>query len=231
MNLLNTMEFVRKARGMRWLQLCVVNLRILIGFAFLPASLKKMLSQPFTDPEKVGVFHEFLHGFYNVHGFYEFVGAMQFIAAVLLMTQRFALLGALVALPMLTAITALCWSSAGLPTTVVVTLMTLGTIGLLLWDVQRWRAIFARDHSSFALQVDSGPVQIDPALWERCGSGILFLYLGAALLQGGIYRPRGVELDNPAFYILPLITLFPLVTWILDRSRFQARTKSARPLS
>lgn len=218
-----TDELILKARQLRWLHLCVVNLRILIGFAFLPASLKKLLGQPFTDPEKTGVFHEFLHAFHEVGGFYHFVGAVQLLAAVLLMTQRFAAVGAALALPMLGAISALCWSSAGLPTTTVVTLMTIGTVGLLLWDVQRWRAIFASDEEGLRIDILPAAPVIDRRLWQRCGIAILLVYLGTALAQGGIYRPRGIELDNPAFYLLPLITLLPIVTWRVDRARFLAR--------
>jgi hypothetical protein len=216
-------QLVRKARDQRWLNLCVVNLRILIGFAFLPASLKKMLGQPFTDPDKSGIFHEFLHAFHDVGGFYHFVGGLQFLAAVLLITQRFAVLGAVLALPMLFAIGALCWSSAGIPTTTVVTLMTLGTIGLLLWDFHRWGALFLDDGASVEVSVPEAASVIDRRLWQHCGTAILLVYLAASALHGGIYRPRGVELDNPAFYLLPFIALFPFVTWLIDRARYRDR--------
>lgn len=214
-------QLVRKAREQRWLNLAVVNLRILIGFAFLPASLKKLLGQPFTDPDKVGLFHEFLHAFHDIGGFYHFVGGLQLLAAVLLITQRFAALGAVLALPMLVAIGALCWSSAGIPTTTVVTLMTLGTVGLLFWDFHRWRAMFLADGAGMELSVPEGASVIDRRLWQHCGTAILLVYLAASLLHGGIYRPRGVELDNPAFYLLPFIALFPFVTWRIDRARYR----------
>src|SRR5512139_2368927 len=99
-----------RLRRKRWAHLVVVNLRILIGFAFLPAALKKILDQPFTDPANTGRFHDFLDAFHATGWFYQFVGVAQLCAAVLLCTQRFALAGAFVALPILTAITAFCWS-------------------------------------------------------------------------------------------------------------------------
>ncbi len=208
-------------RQKRWAQLFVVNLRIFIGLAFLPASLKKILGQPFTDPEKTGVFHEFLHAFHSVDGFYQFVGVMQLVVAVLLMTQRFATLGAALALPLLVAIGALCWSSAGIPTVTVVTLMTFGVIGLLLWEADRWRGIFASEESSLEIKILAIPALVDRKLWSRCGAAIILVYVAVSLSQGGVYRPRGVELHNPAFYLLPLIVLFPIVTWLIDRSRFK----------
>ena len=92
-------SWIHELRPSRWAQLCVVNLRILIGFAVLPAGLKKLCGEPFTDPDKVGVFHEFLHAFYAAKPLYFLVGALQVTAAFLLMTQRFATLGALLPLP------------------------------------------------------------------------------------------------------------------------------------
>ena len=109
----------------------MVNLRIVLGFAFLPAGLKKVLGQPFTDPDVVGVFHDYLRAFHATGGFYRFVGAVQIAVALLLMTQRFASLGALLALVVFTAIAALCWSTGAWFTAVMVTLMKAGA-GVLL---------------------------------------------------------------------------------------------------
>jgi uncharacterized membrane protein YphA (DoxX/SURF4 family) len=212
-------ETVSSLRERRWANLAVVNLRILIGFAFLPAGLKKVLGQPFTDPDNVGVFHEFLHAFLATGPFYRSVGVVQLIACALLMTQRFATVGAVVLLPVLAAITALCWSTAGVPTIVTVTLMLLSTVGLVIWDLPKWRAIFASDQRVTEIRVDPIPAVIDRRLWQRCGLAILAVYAAACAIRGGVYRPRGLELDEPAFYLLPAIAVIPLVTWLIDRSR------------
>ncbi len=215
-------ELVHRARRVRWINVAVVNLRFLIGFAFVPAALKKVLDQPFTDPANHGRFHDFLHAFHATGWFYGFVGVMQLIAAVLLCTQRFATLGALVALPILTAITAFCWSTGVYPTAVIATLMWLGTIGLVLWDVDKWRAITAREGSVVMASRDRLP--IDLALWGRCGWAIIVVYLGSSLLKGGVYRPRGIELDEPAFYVMPAVLLMPIITFVIERRRrVQAR--------
>ena len=219
--------WIRDLREKRWAQLFVVNLRIFIGLAFLPASLKKLLGQPFTDPEKTGLFHEFLHAFHAIDGFYQVVGGLQLCAALLLMTQRFATLGAMVALPLLLAISALCWSSAGIPTVTVVTLMTLGTLGLLLWEMDRWRALFGVEGEAFEISASPLPELVDRKLWGQCGLAIVVVYGAVTLSQGGVYRPRGVELDTPAFYLLPAIVLFPIVTWLVDRTRYRRRQSSA----
>lgn len=222
---------VAAARRRRGLHLLVIQLRFLIGFAFLPAGLKKILGQPFTAVENHGRFHDFLHAFRDTGGFYHSVGALQLVAAALLITQRFALLGALVALPILTAILALCWSTAGIPTTVVVTLMWGGTIGLVLWDVRKWRDVVSADHAALA----STPLVVDAVapvvhgLWAACGVAIIGLYLAMTVLAGEIYRPRGMEWSVPSFYLLVAMPLLPFATWIYERRRRAAHRATVQP--
>lgn len=207
-------------RRKRWANLMVVNLRILLGFAFLPAGLKKVLGQRFTDVANHGPFHDFLHAFFATGFFYSFVGVTQLVAALLLMTQRFALLGALLALPIFSAILAFCWSTGVVPTAVMVTLMWSGTVGLLIWDSERLRPIVQASAARPAGGgQDDGEPPIELSLWARCGWAILLLYLTSCALAGGVYRPRGVELHQPAFYVLPTIALIPVITGLIERRR------------
>ncbi len=215
------LDLVHRARRVRWINVAVVNLRFLIGFAFVPAALKKVLDQPFTDPANHGRFHDFLHAFHATGAFYTFVGVMQLVAAVLLCTQRFATLGAFVALPILSAITVFCWSTGVYPTATVATLMWLGTVGLVIWDVDKWRGVLAREGTTVTASTESLP--IDLKLWARCGWAIVIVYLGTALLRGGVYRPRGIELDEPAFYVLPAVLVMPIVTFVIERRRRHGR--------
>lgn len=214
---------VATLRAKRSAALAVAYLRIAIGFAFVPAGLKKVLGQPFTDLSNHGPFHDFLHAFREAGGFYHAVGALQLGAAVLLITQRYAALGAALALPILTAIGAFCWSTAGIPTTTVVTLMWLGTLGLLVWDHGRWDGLLSRDGAAPART--PAPELIDRALWERCGLFVLALYFGATAAAGEIYRPRGLELDRAAFYLLAALPLVPLATHWLDHRRRRGASK------
>lgn len=207
----------------------MANLRILLGFAFVPAGAKKILGQPFTDPANTGPFHEFLHAFHATGAFYHFVGWVQLSIAVLLMTQTFATAGALMALPVFVAIVAFCWSTHVYFTAVMATLMLLGTTALAIWDFDKWRAVLPFGEASAgapSLELD-GPPPIDDRLWRRCGAAILGFYGVLCWFSGGIYRPRGVELDNPAFYAFPLIALFPVVTLIVERARRRRGAASA----
>ncbi len=207
-------------RTQRWATLCVVNLRILIGFAFLPAGLKKLLAEPFTDPAKVGRFHDFLDAFHATGAFYQFVGVTQLLTATLLITQRFATVGALLAVPITATITVFCWSTgAGVPTITVITLMCLSSIGLLLWDLPRWRLIVARDDRDHAVHVAARAQLIDMRLWQLCGVAIVALYFGTCAALGGVYRPKGMEMTEPAFYVMPAIFLLPIITLVIDQRR------------
>lgn len=200
------------------MHVAVANLRILIGFAFLPAGLKKLLGQPFTDPHNTGPFHDFLHAFHATGWFYQFVGATQLAVAVLLMTQRFALAGAALALPVTTAITAFCWSTAVYPTASVATLLLAGTLALVLWDLPRWRGLFVATPAPPA-----GTPRLDARLWQRCGLAILGVYLVACAAYGGVYRPKGVRPNEPGFYVFPAILVLPLATLALDQARWRRR--------
>jgi uncharacterized membrane protein YphA (DoxX/SURF4 family) len=214
---------ILRLRQRRWANVFVVLLRIFIGFAFVPAGLKKLLGQPFTDPGNTGVFHEFLHAFHASGYFYELVGILQLVAAVLLCSQRFATAGALVALPIFTAIMAFCWSTAVYPTAIVVTLIVSGLVGLLVWDFQKWRGVFAADDRHVTMEITPLAAVIDLSLWRNCGLGILAFYLGVCALSGGVYRPRSFEADNPAFYVFPALLVLPIVTFVIDQRRYQLR--------
>jgi uncharacterized membrane protein YphA (DoxX/SURF4 family) len=200
----------------------VINLRILIGFAFLPSGLKKLLDEPFTDPAKTGAFHDFLDAFHATGWFYQFVGVAQLLTATLLITQRFATVGALLAVPITATISAFCWSTLGpSPTSVVITLMLLGSLGLALWELPRWQLVFARDDRQHELLVPPRSARVDLHLWQLCGLAIITLYFATCALQGGVYRPKGMELTDPAFYVMPTILLLPIITLVVEQLRLR----------
>lgn len=196
----------QRLRTRRWAWLLAVNLRILLGFALLPAGLKKILGEPFTDPGNSGPFHEFLHAFLATGFFYTFVGLVQVVIALLLLTQRFAALGTLCFFPVITAICVFCWSTAVYPTASVTTLMWLGAVALIVFDAP---AVFAHGASA----TSPAPLPFPLRAWSLAGLGIFVFYLGTVAANGGVYRPRGFEPENPAFWTLVVLVIFPLVAW------------------
>lgn len=205
-------------------QLAVANLRIVVGFAFVPAGLKKLLGQPFTDPGNAGVFHDFLDAFLATGGLYRFVGAMQLAVAVLLMTQRFAALGAALALPIAAAITAFTWSTARAPTVIVTTLLTLALAGLLTWDLRRWVAMLT-ERALPPPPPPTSPAPIERRLWAWCGLAVIATYGGLCLALGEVYRPRKPQPDSPAYFVMPALPLLPLATGLIERRRRRARSE------
>ena len=205
-------ERIARAHECRGIYISAIVLRMMIGFAFIPAGLKKLLGQPFTDPANTGVFHEFLHAFHATGRFYQFVGVLQLTAAVLLITQRHATLGAALVAPILAAILVFCWSTGVVPTAIVVTLMSVGLLALILWDMQRWKALLGMTTPA---PPTAHPV-VNMRLWSRCGWLILLLYFGNTAITGQVYRPMGVEWSNPSFIVLLIIAVLPVVTFALD---------------
>jgi uncharacterized membrane protein YphA (DoxX/SURF4 family) len=216
-------DWIARCRQRRSLQLAVANLRILIGFGFLPAGLKKLLGERFTDAGNVGPFHDFLHALWATGPLYRTVGIVQLTGALLLMSQRFAAVGAALLLPVLGVIAVFVWSTAGVPTIATATLMLVGVIALLLWDLHKWRGVFASDRRQAPLAVAPTADVIDAALWQRAGMAVAGLYFASCVLYGGVYRPRGADWSEPAFYVMPAVALIPLAALWLDRRRARRR--------
>ncbi|MEJ7603635.1 MAG: hypothetical protein WKG01_37455 [Kofleriaceae bacterium] len=208
-------SLISRARRTHWVAVAAAILRILIAFAFVPAGLKKLLGQPFTDAHNTGAFHDFLHAFRATGWFYNFVGVLQLVIAALLVSQRFALAGAALAVPVLTAIVTFCWSTQVYPTATVATLIWLGAIALVAWDYQAWR--------DRATEVP----QVDLALWRSAGIAVVGMYLIACAAAGEVYRPRGAKPDDPGFYLFPAILLVPVVTLVVEQRR-RRRSRSDR---
>ena len=193
-----------------WLQLAVIYTRYLIGGAFVFASLVKIKGERFTQVKGAGSpFHSPEHLFETLYQsglHWQFLGAAQFLAGMLLLTQRYALLGALLFLPIIANIYVITISYDFGYTNVITGGMLLATVGLLAWDWNRLRIVLNQ------------PVILLPAagfyehkLWEAVGV-VLFLYTAG-------YRAL-VEHYNPLvwFGVCVLVgTLGLLISWVLHR--------------
>lgn len=141
------MKFIDTQKKLILFKLAVIYLRYLVGFAFVFASIVKIKSMPFTSippTEPVGYFFEAMHqaGFY-----WNFLGWSQFISGALLMTQRFATVGAMVFLPIILNVFVITNAlDFGMGTPVITTLMLLATIFLIAWDYKKWIILFRQDH-------------------------------------------------------------------------------------
>ena len=207
--------FYLRIRKNRFVNRGVINLRYAIGLGFIPSGLVKVLDKPFTNPENTGIFAEFLHTFHATGFYYNTVGFFQMLAGVLLITQRFASLGAFLFLPIIFNISVLTLSTIGSLTPLIASLMLLGSLFLLFWDLPKWINIFRKDGDAF-----SANWAIDLPSYSR-----IDVFTGLALL----FVPAILTLTGFEKLILPAIPLILLAGNILSQVRFPLFGKSSAP--
>lgn len=124
-------------------QIFVIYLRYLLGFAFIFASIVKIKGEPFTSENGINspinsAWHYF-ETMYQSGLYWRFIGVGQFIAGALLITQRYAKLGAIVYLPIIVNIFMVTISYDFNGTPIISGLMLLSTLFLIYWDWNYYR--------------------------------------------------------------------------------------------
>ncbi|MEM8598613.1 MAG: DoxX family protein [Bacteroidota bacterium] len=133
-----------RARRVPALYPFTVVTRLLLGVAFIPPGLTKVLGQRFANPEivtpdtPIGYWFD---AFFQTGGYYTFVGAAQVLAGVLLLIPRTALFGAVLYFPIIVNIWVLTVALHFGGTWIITSLMALGCLYLLCWDYDRLRAL------------------------------------------------------------------------------------------
>lgn len=122
-----------------WIQLFIIYSRYLIGGAFVYSSIVKIKGLRFTSEDGSSYpinspFH-FFETMYRSGVYWQFLGWGQLIAGLLLMTQRYSKLGALLFVAIISNIFVITISIPGFSGTPIVTgLMLLATLMLVIWD-------------------------------------------------------------------------------------------------
>ena len=136
---------LEKLTRFKILQIFVIYLRYLIGFAWVYASIVKIQSKRFTSVDGINApinsaWHMF-ETFYQSGIYWNFIGWSQLLIGGLLLTQRFSLLGAVYGLPIAANIfvITLSYNFAGTP--IITGLMLLGIIFLLIWDIRNLQVL------------------------------------------------------------------------------------------
>lgn len=121
-----------------WTQLFIIYLRYLIGFAFIYASLVKIQGLRFTAESgaenPINSAWHFFETLYKSGIYWRFLGIAQFVTGTLLITQRFAKLGAILFLPIIANIFVITISYDFRGTPIITGLMLISTLLLLYWD-------------------------------------------------------------------------------------------------
>ncbi|MCU0446506.1 MAG: hypothetical protein MUE85_16495 [Microscillaceae bacterium] len=130
----NLIEFLK---NFTILQIFTIYTRYLIGGAFVFASIIKIQNERFTSlplENPVGFFFEAM---YRTGMYWQFIGWVQLVGGLLLMTQYFATLGAIIYFVLILNIFLITYSVGFTGTPAVTFLMLLATVYLLVWDWQR----------------------------------------------------------------------------------------------
>ena len=142
------------------------------------------------------------------------------MAAILLLTQRFATLGALLFFPIILNITVLTLSTIGSYTPVIATLMFLGIVFLLLWDYFKWINIFQPDQK-FYLPFKPSDNRGYSSIWVVAGVVILNLgILFSMIIENHDQLPNNAAAKILSFIIL-ITSLVPVITFSVDEYRYR----------
>lgn len=138
-------KFLFKLKLLKGFQILTIFVRYLLGMAFVWASIFKIKGIRF-EPQSgehtpINSISHLLEAMYRSGFYWYFIGWGQFIAGLLIMSQIFSTLGAVVYFPIMLSIFILttAFQSSGILT--VTSLMLLANIYLLLWDWNRLKFI------------------------------------------------------------------------------------------
>lgn len=173
---------MHKLKSKIWLQLFVIYTRYLIGAAFVFASVVKIQGKRFTTIDGINepinsAWHMF-ETLYQSGLWWKVMGLGQLIAGLLLMTQRYAKLGALMFLPIVANVFVITLSYDFRGTPLITGLMLIANIMLVLWDWDELKVL-----------VNKTPLMFQPnrfenmRIWEITG---LALFLFTAIYRAGV---------------------------------------------
>ncbi|MBF9141930.1 DoxX family membrane protein [Hymenobacter properus] len=161
-----------------WRRLYVLGARLLLGALMLTGGLYKLSDNHIRGIMGPPVNHAFLAK-YGLEVFAQFIGVAQLLIGVLLLTRRFALLGAVLLVPMWLNIIFLTWSQHWVGTPFLVSGFLVLTVGLLLHDYHRLKYLLYPP-AGVALQavpLQTGPLPVEVLWW--LGVGVI---IGGSLL-------------------------------------------------
>ena len=155
-------------------QLVVIYTRYLLGGAFVFASLIKIKGHRFTQLDgSAAELHSpayFFEMMYQSGLYWQFIGVAQCLAGQLLLTQRYAVLGALLFSAIMTNIFIITISYDFAGTSIITGLMLLATLMLLVWDWNQLRVVV-----NLPARLEATSALYQSRLWEVVGL-VLFAF-------------------------------------------------------
>lgn len=186
-----------------FMQLFVIYLRYLIGFAFIFASIVKIQGLRFTTESgaenPIDTSWHFFETLYASGLYWRFLGWAQFITGALLVTQRLAKLGAVLFLPVIANVFVITISYDFHGTPVITGLMLLSTLFLLYWDKDSLKVLWNSTPSITAKRTLENDI-----LWVHLG----FIFIVVTIFSKLFLEREKILLGFLAIFILGIFGLF-----------------------
>ncbi|MEA5405157.1 hypothetical protein VB776_19635 [Arcicella sp. DC2W] len=202
-------KFYLAVRRNQYLSFFVIWMRYLIGFAFVPSGLTKLMGNRFTSIATSNPIGFFFEALYQTGIYWQFLGLMQLMAAFLLMTQRFATIGNLIFLGIITNIFLITFSLQFQGTVYITFLLLFASLGLLLWDFPKWQSLFFPDNFKMEVTIEELPTY---NIWWIYTGVIFFIESLICSLVGGIFKSASSVIG-----VLILIVVTAIMSLLLFR--------------
>ena len=207
----------RKIKNNRNFGIFVILTRYLIGFAFIPSGLTKVLGQRFTQISTDTQIGYFFEGLYQSGAYWHFLGLAQLAASFLIMTQRFAAVGSLMFLGIITNIWVITWSMDFRGTVIITSLMLLACLMLVAWHWDRMQYLFVEE-GKVMLPMKPSPPQ-DP-IWQTSGLALYFFCLSAFIFTSYYKSESKYVMAGMFVFIIAVLTS----SMVISQKRYRSKT-------
>lgn len=182
--------FIETCKQFSFLQIFTVYLRYLIGGGFVIAAFgmgkfsgeELLISQAGAGIETLAPLQQFFRVMSTSGLYWQFIGFSQVVSGGLLMTQRFAKLGAVIFFALILNIFVITVAFSFRGTPVVTGLMLLATTFLILWDLNSFQFIF-RSPVNENLNQSVKPAIADHPFWMGVGTFMLITLMAMAYVK------------------------------------------------
>ncbi len=206
-----------KLQQMKLVQWMIIHIRYLLAMAFIPSGFTKVMGERFTQLPKTSNAGAFFEVMYQSGMYYHFLGLAQLMTALLLMTQRFALIGSLLFLAITSNIWMITLSLNFKGTWIITSFMMFAGLVLLYWDKNR----LAQLYSDNGLQKKRYAPSVSK-LWIN--AGIIYIVSLLALCYAG---PKTDLIPKTfsaiTYFILGATLLYTNIVFWKNPNRYERR--------
>lgn len=190
------LNFIDNLKQKIYLQIFTIYLRYLIGGAFVIAAFgmgkvrgKANLLNSLDSPiEQLAPMQQFFRVMVDSGLYWQFIGWSQILAGVLLMTQKFARLGALMFFVLILNILVITMSYGFTGTPIVTGLMLIAVVYLLVWDLPAYLPLIQNK-----VQYESSPLKLaDSQFWIGLGVVMFLSIVILAFLYQSMFMQLGI---------------------------------------